>query len=99
MYYVTMYRNKGACMINKQLVKTFAEIENEQTMRKFFREIFTPKELDDLSLRWRLLSELHNNKTQRAIAKKYHISLCKITRGSKILKKKNSITKQILDNI
>jgi len=52
-----------------------------------------------LSLRWRLLSELHNNKTQRAIAKKYHISLCKITRGSKILKKKNSITKQILDNI
>lgn len=94
-----MCRNKGAYMINKQLVKIFTEIENEKTMEKFFKEIFTSRELDDLSLRWRLLSELHKNKTQRSIAKKYHISLCKITRGSKILKKKNSITKKILDNI
>lgn len=86
-------------MINKQLVKIFTEIDNEQTMRKFFKEIFTSKELDDLSLRWRLLTELHKNKTQRSIAKKHHISLCKITRGSKILQKKNSVTKQLLENI
>ncbi|KUK52013.1 MAG: hypothetical protein XD77_1396 [Marinimicrobia bacterium 46_47] len=30
---------------------------------------------------------------------RHHISLCKITRGSKILKKKNSVTRSILDNV
>ncbi len=85
-------------MEKKQLVKIFTKIDDETTMNNFFDEIFTERELNDLVLRWQLLSELNNNKTQRYIAKKYHISLCKITRGSKILKKKNSITKKILDN-
>ncbi|MEA1986660.1 MAG: Trp family transcriptional regulator [Candidatus Marinimicrobia bacterium] len=85
-------------MTNERLIKIFTEIKDEKQMEKFFLEIFTEKELIDLSLRWRLLADLHKNKTQREIAKKYHISLCKITRGSKILKKKNSIIKKILDN-
>ena len=39
------------------------------------------------------------NLLQRNISKKYGISLCKITRVSKILKKENSISKKLLLNI
>ncbi len=74
-------------------------IKDPVLMRKFIREILTPKEIDDFSLRWQLVKELYRGDTQRAIAARHHISLCKITRGSKILKKKNSVTRSILDNI
>ncbi len=80
----------------------FADILTDITdpvlMRKFIREILTPKEIEDFTLRWQLVRELYRGDTQRSIAARHHISLCKITRGSKILKKKNSVTRRILDN-
>ena len=80
-----------------ELIKIFTEISDLEEMRSFIEEILTPKEIEDFALRWKLLQELHEGHTQRSIAAKYGISLCKITRGSKILKKNNSITKKILN--
>jgi TrpR family transcriptional regulator, trp operon repressor len=80
-----------------ELEKVFAEILDYQEMVTLFEEIFTQKELRDLTLRWQLLKELYEGKTQRSIALRYRISLCKITRGSKVLKKKGSTIKKILD--
>jgi TrpR family transcriptional regulator, trp operon repressor len=79
-----------------ELIQVFAEIEDFNDMRQLFYELFTPRERDDFSLRWRLLQELHNGKAQRQIASELHLSLCKITRGSKVLKTEHSITKKIL---
>jgi TrpR family transcriptional regulator, trp operon repressor len=80
-----------------ELEKVFAEIMDYQEMVTLFEEIFTQKELRDLTLRWQLLKELYEGQTQRSIALRYRISLCKITRGSKVLKKKGSTVKKILD--
>ncbi len=80
-----------------ELVKIFTEISDFEEMKSFIEEILTPKEIEDFALRWKLLQELNEGHTQRNIAAKHGISLCKITRGSKILKKDNSITKKILD--
>lgn len=80
-----------------ELIEIFAGISDFEEMKAFIEEILTPKEIEDLALRWKLMRELHEGHTQRDIAAKYGISLCKITRGSKILKKDNSITKKILD--
>lgn len=81
-----------------ELEMIFARIQDHKEMIAFFEEIFTPKEVQDLRLRWELLKDLYKGNTQRSIAAKYKISLCKITRGSKILKKKNSVTKRLLDS-
>lgn len=83
-------------VMTRDLLDVIASITDTETLEKLFEEIFTPRELEDLSLRWKLLQDLHQGMTQRAIAKKYRISLCKITRGSKILKKEGSITLGIL---
>ncbi|HPI92131.1 MAG TPA: Trp family transcriptional regulator [Deltaproteobacteria bacterium] len=80
-----------------ELERVFAEITDFDEMVSFFEEIFTAKELRDLGLRWQLLKDLYEGQTQRSIAARYRISLCKITRGSKVLKKRSSTTKKILD--
>ena len=79
------------------LIEVVARISDFEEMKSFIEEILTPKEIQDLALRWKLLQELSKGKTQRSIASQYGISLCKITRGSKILKKDNSVTKKILN--
>ena len=78
------------------LTEVFARISDFEEMKSFIEEILTPKEIQDLALRWKLLQELNKGKTQRSIASQYGISLCKITRGSKILKKDHSVTKKYL---
>lgn len=82
--------------ISEELVRVFAEIRDKAKMAAFLQEILTPKEISDLSMRWELLRDLFAGETQRHIAAKHGISLCKITRGSKILRKKNSATLQLL---
>jgi TrpR family trp operon transcriptional repressor len=81
----------------EELIRVFAEIKDVKEMDAFLREIFTPKELADLELRWQLLKELNEGQTQRSIAARHRMSLCKITRGSKVLKAENSLIKKILD--
>lgn len=85
--------------IFQELIKIFIDIDDPDEMASFFQEIFTPNEIEDISLRWQLLKELHEGQTQRSIATKHGMSLCKITRGSKVLKRGNSIAKKILDTI
>jgi TrpR family transcriptional regulator, trp operon repressor len=83
----------------QELVSVFTQLQDAKEMESFFHELFTPKEIEDISFRWQLLKELHDGKTQRSIATRHKLSLCKITRGSKVLKKENSVTKKILDTI
>lgn len=78
------------------LVNTLTKMTNPLEMEKFLREILTEKEISDLTLRWQLLRELHAGEPQRKIAAKHGISLCKITRGSRILKADDSICAKIL---
>lgn len=80
-----------------ELVKVFAEIDDEEIMSCFFNEIFTETERKDLSLRWQLMKMLNEGIPQREIASKLKISLCKITRGVKVLKGNNSVSRRLLD--
>lgn len=82
--------------IDQDLLKAVLSLDTLEDIELFFEEIFTPAELDDISLRWKLLKDLNQGMTQRKIAQKYGISLCKITRGSKVLKNKDSLVKKIL---
>ncbi|PIE74673.1 MAG: transcriptional regulator [Deltaproteobacteria bacterium] len=80
----------------KELAGIFSQISNEKEMLSFMEEIMTEKECFDLALRWKLLKAVYRGEPQRKIAEDYNISLCKITRGSKILKKQGSCSKELL---
>ena len=81
----------------KEITGVLSRITDPEDIEKFFMEILTENERKDLSLRWDLLKRLHKNIPQRVIASDLGISLCRITRGSKILKSGDSIIKSILD--
>ncbi|MCP3942886.1 MAG: transcriptional regulator [Desulfobacteraceae bacterium] len=84
--------------IDQELLKVISSIKDIDELNRFFDDIFTPAELDDISLRWKLLKDLHNGMTQRKISEKYGISLCKITRGSRVLKDESSVVLKVLNS-
>jgi TrpR family transcriptional regulator, trp operon repressor len=85
--------------IDPQLLHVISTIDDLDELERFFKDLFTPAELDDLTLRWKLLKDLYKGLPQRKIAHKYGISLCKITRGSKVLKKKDGVMGKVLKQI
>ncbi|HKM07882.1 MAG TPA: Trp family transcriptional regulator [Sphaerochaeta sp.] len=80
------------------LIKLFANTTDEKQMRKLFEEVFTASEQKDFALRWNLMKDLYRGIPQREIAANHGISLCKITRGSKILKQKDSFCRRVLSD-
>ncbi len=80
----------------QKFIAVLSAISDEDEMASFLREMLTSKEIADVALRWQLLEELYAGETQRSIAARHKLSLCKITRGARILKNENSITKKIL---
>lgn len=80
----------------QEIVRRLAEIDDPGLLEKFFREILTPKEVMDLSSRWELVKLLEEGVSQREIARRLHLSLCKITRGSRQLKKPDSALRKVI---
>jgi TrpR family trp operon transcriptional repressor len=81
----------------KEMCGLLAKISDEKLIFDFFECLFTQSELKDFSKRWSLVKELDEGTTQREIAKKYNMSLCNITRGSREMKKEDSAFKKVLD--
>ncbi|MCD6376754.1 MAG: hypothetical protein J7L94_14595 [Caldisericaceae bacterium] len=80
-----------------EICQYLANSNNAKTIYKFLESLLTPKELQTLSSRWQIVKLLDQGVPQRKIAKDLHLSLCKITRGSKELKKRNSILKKAVN--
>ena len=87
--------------ITKETLKEISHIlatSDEQLVYDFLECIFTPTERKDISNRWLLVKEIEKGTTQREIAKKFGMSLCKITRGSRELSKPNSAFRRVLES-
>lgn len=80
-----------------ELVGALARCDDPELVSDFLQCLLTPAELKAVSTRWALVREIDAGTTQREIAKKMGLSLCKITRGSRELKKENSPFKQMID--
>ncbi|HCA19388.1 MAG TPA: transcriptional regulator [Treponema sp.] len=81
----------------EEICGLLADIQDKQLIYGFFECLFTKAELKDFSNRWHLVKELDAGTTQREIARKYGMSLCNITRGSREMKKENSAFRHVLD--
>jgi TrpR family trp operon transcriptional repressor len=80
----------------RALAQALVSISDRDEMERFLAELLTGGELCDVTLRWRLLELLAQGVPQRKIAEELQVSLCKITRGSRILKNKKAIAYQLL---
>ena len=80
----------------QEISKLVKNLHTEAEVESFFKELLTKSEIETLSKRWRILKMLKNSSTQREIASELKVSLCKVTRGAKILKNQNAIVKKFL---
>lgn len=79
------------------IARIFAGSRDPRLIEAFLRQILTPDELDSVGSRWELVRLLHEGRPQREIAKKLGLSLCKITRGSRELKKRDGAFRRVLE--
>ena len=81
----------------REISESLAQMEDPALLERFFREILTPREVRDISSRWELVKLLEEGMSQRAISRKLKLSLCKITRGAKKLKKPDSALRRVIE--
>ena len=79
-----------------EIAKMLGKLKSQTETYNFLLEILTESEVETLSKRWCILKMLKAGKTQREISRELNVSLCKVTRGSKILKNEKSV---ILNNL
>ncbi len=95
---------KNCCMGNtdlsesvKQLTGALAATDDPILIRDFLNSILTPNEMSEVAARWALVMQIYEGKSQRKISEQLGLSLCKITRGSRELKKENSPFRKMIE--
>jgi TrpR family trp operon transcriptional repressor len=73
-----------------ELAKTLARTRDSGFIAELLRCLLTPAEVADIAARWALVKALKRKIPQRKIAQDLGVSLCKIVRGSRELKKPGS---------
>lgn len=98
-YTVFMNDKNEECLVSSydELCSLIARVNDAEFLKEFFGCLFTASERKAFSERWLLVKEIAAETTQREIARKYNMSLCKITRGSKELRKENSAFRRMLE--
>ena len=79
-----------------ELAAVLADMRAPSAMRDLLEALLTPRERARLALRWRLVCLLASGMHQRTIARKLGISLCKITRGSRELKRRPVFRQKVI---
>ena len=95
MLLMTETENSAVAESFTEICKILSDCPDENEAREFLSCLCTPAEREDFSKRWLSVKELY---VGSEIAKKFNMSLCKITRGSRELQKENSAFKKILDS-
>lgn len=79
-----------------ELTSVLASVNDRDLVKAFLTSLLTPAERLDIAARWELVNRINLGETQRRVAQELGVSLCKITRGSKELKKSDSPFKTML---
>ena len=82
-----------------EIAASLAAIGDAALIRRFLESLLTPREREEIAGRWELVKLLERGESQRHVAKRLGMSLCKITRGSRELKKRDSAFKAVLDRV
>ena len=80
-----------------EIAGALARIKDPSLIEGFLGQLLTKSEMKRIVLRWQLSKDLCRGKSQRKIAEDLGVSLCKITRGSRELKKEKSALKRVIE--
>lgn len=82
----------------KDVAKVLQKLDSLDDISAFLEQLLTEQEKEMIPRRWEAVKLLYKNVPQREVASQLGMSLCKVTRGAKELKRSTSIFKTILEN-
>lgn len=81
----------------RELVALIQEIASDtKLLNDFLVDLLTPREHDDIVVRWQIVKRLYKGMPQREIAKELGVSIATITRGSRELLDEKGGFKKVL---
>ena len=91
--------NSNKLYINniEEISDIILKLNKKEEIRQFLSELLADSEMSTLSKRWQILKMLSEHLTQREISKELNVSLCKVTRGARILKDKNAVITRLFN--
>jgi len=73
----------------KELVEVIHKItKDKQLLADFIKDILTPREFENIGVRWQIVKRLGKGEHQEAIAEALHLGIATVTRGSREMRKK-----------
>ena len=83
-----MKNNSG--QYKQEIIEIFSKVSGDKNlMFEFLRDILTPAEFEEVSLRWQIVKKLNKGETHREIAGDLGLGISTVTRGSRELRNKN----------
>ena len=82
-----------------ELLEALCTIRDPAEMRRVLADILTPSEYAALLKRWTILRLLRAQVPQREIARRIGGSLCNVTRGARLLHRKNCASARLMDRL
>lgn len=74
----------------KEIVEVVYKIaKDKDLLEDFIKEILTPREFDNISVRWQIVKRLGKGEYHQAIAEDLHLGIATVTRGSREMRKKD----------
>ena len=74
----------------KELIEVMFKIaKDKELLADFVKEILTPREFDNLGVRWQIVERLAKGEHHQAIAEALHLGVSTVTRGSREMRNKN----------
>lgn len=73
----------------KEVVEVIHKIaKDKQLLADFIRDILTPREFENIGVRWQIVKKLAKGEHHTAIAEDLHLGVATVTRGSREMRKK-----------
>ncbi len=82
----------------RELIEVFQKAsEDKKLLDSFLIDVLTPREYEEMCLRWQIIKQLYRGIPQRKIAENLGVGIATITRGSRELRDKNGGFNQVLE--
>ena len=73
----------------KELIEVLNKIsKDKQLLADFVHDILTPKEFENIAVRWEIVKRLAKGEKHQNIAETLHLGVATVTRGSREMRKK-----------
>jgi Trp operon repressor len=84
-----MFMKNNSEQNKKEVIEVIYKIaKNKTLLRDFVKDILTPREFENISVRWQIVERLAKGEHHQAIAEALHLGVGTVTRGSREMRNK-----------